>query len=132
MAKEKKVKAPKINPLNNPGVPEFVKKAQTGFMWVYNRLPTDFSVTFDGKEEAWDPHEYKMVHLNLAKFCERRAIHKWDPLGTRTIMALVDSKHKYFGIPLPQKDVAKGKEILVRNKGLGPTASDVTEVEVPD
>lgn len=125
-------KKTKFNIKDNPNAPEYTHKVPVGFAWIYNRLPSDFALTFDGKEEAWEPHEFRMCHQDLAKYCERRGIHKWDPLGARTVMALVDSRHKFFGYPLPQKDVDKGNEILVRNKGLDAPASEVTEVEVPD
>ena len=129
MAAKKKVEEKK----RNPNVPEWCYKVPIGMVVVYNRLPHSFTVTFDGKEEPWDAYEFHMVTQDLSKHCERRGIHRWDPLGTKTVMALVDSRHKFFGVPLPKKTEETPKEVLVRNVALGDApASEVTDVEVPE
>ena len=113
-------------------VPEWCAHVPVGMIVVYNRLPFEFSVTFNANQEFWGPYEFRMVGNDLAKHCERRGMYRWDPLGTKTVMALVDNRHKFFGVPLPKKTEETPKEVLVRNRGLDAPVSEVTEVEVPE
>lgn len=132
MARRKKVPVPIKKTDWAPSVPDWAKKLPKNMACVYNRLSIPFSITFDAQEEPWEGHEFRMVTSDLAKHAERRGMYRWDPLGNKTVMVLVDSRHKFFGVPLPKQDEKKPTEILVRNQGLDAPASEVTQVEVPE
>ncbi len=116
-------------------IPEYAKTVpQVGLEWVFNRLPRRFAITFAANEEAWNPFQYRLVSVDLAKYCYRRGIHNYDPMGLKTVLALVDRQDKNFGVPLEGKEFEQPpKEVLVRSKEAGKLAPEnVMEIEVPN
>ena len=118
--------------IGKPAQPKFdpstLGNPPTGMTWIYSRLSTRYALTFDGMEEAWGPHECRMVHNDLAKHCERKSIHRLDPMGLHNVMVLVGRADEGFGVPLPKHLEEKGDELLIRDGQIVP--KDVESIKV--
>ncbi len=91
----------------------------TGMTWIYNRLSKPYAITFNGMEEAWGPHEVRMVHYDLGKYCERK-LYRLDPLGNNNVTVLVGQEDEAFGKPLPKHLEETGDELLIRDGQIAP------------
>lgn len=59
-----------------------------GFRWAYNRLDRPYESMFDGMVYAFDPHEYRLLTLDVARFLWSQSIIQYDPTGRRGLRAL--------------------------------------------
>jgi len=109
--------------------PSTLGKPPTGMTWIYNRLSTQYALTFNGMEEAWGPHEVRMVHVDLGKHCVRKSIHRLDPMGLHNVMVLVGREDEGFGVPLPEHLEKKGDELLIRDGQIVPKDVETIRVE---
>ena len=59
-----------------------------GFRWIYNRLTEPFEYQFDGMVYAFDPHEYRLVMLDVGLFLWSHSIISYDPTTGKGLRAL--------------------------------------------
>ena len=109
--------------------PSTLGNPPNGMTWIYSRLSKPYALTFDGMEEAWGPHEVRMVHNGLAKHCERKSIYRLDPMGLHNVMVLVGRADEGFGVPLPKHLEEKGDELLIRDGQIVPKDVETINVE---
>ncbi len=108
--------------------PATLGKPPTGMVWVYNRLSTPYALTFAANEESWDAHEVRMVHSDLATYCDHKSIHRLDPTGLHNVMVLVTPDDEAFGKPLPKHLEEPKDELLIRDGQIVP--KDVETIKV--
>lgn len=94
-----------------------------GFRWAYNRLDRPYEGMFDGMVYAFDPHEYRLVTHDVARFLWNRSLIQYDPMGARSLRALAldplstdiiePEEHEGFGEPLTDP---KNAELLDRSQ----------------
>ena len=59
-----------------------------GFRWIFNRLTEPFEYQFDGMVYAFDPHEYRLVLLDVGLFLWSHSIISYDPTTGKGLRAL--------------------------------------------
>lgn len=59
-----------------------------GFRWIYNRLNEPYENMFDGMVYAFDPNEYRLVTVDVARFLWSQSVISYDPSNRRGLRAL--------------------------------------------
>ena len=59
-----------------------------GFRWVYNRLTSPWETQFDGMVYAFDPNEYRLITLDVARFLWAHSIISYEPTSGKGLRAI--------------------------------------------
>lgn len=112
-----------------------LKAAPRGSQFIYNRLNTVFEKMFDGMPYTFDPHEERLMSVDIAAFMSRTSAISYEPVSGQTVFALVTPDDPFYGVPYEQPF---GKELIDRSvtdnpmgRGTGgiPTQAKIVEVK---
>lgn len=98
-----------------------------GFRWAYNRLDRIYESMFDGIVYAFDPHEYRLLTIEVARFLWAQSVISYDPTKRFGVRALaldplspsLMEAHEADGFGEPMGD-PKNVELLDRSTDPNP------------
>ena len=100
----------KLEEVNKPALPKPVDEsllpktpAAPGYVWVYNRLPADYTIDFDSKPQMFGPNEFKQIPADFAHhICNWSVIQL--PASGPPVRVLVLEGKKGYGVSFKSKE----------------------------
>ena len=86
--------------------------APRGSEFIYNRLATTFEKFFDGFPYTFEPHETRLMPVDIANFMYRTSVISFEPVTGRETRALVTPEDEFFNVPYDQEI---GPELIDRS-----------------